>query len=245
MLALIHKLLIFNVLSFLHSKFRSNSLEQVKRELLQRVRELMYQCDQTMKAVTVGYWQLMHTITAAEPTQFQHLADNARLYEPGSQYAEFVGSLRDSPSAATCPSSSLFSFVPYDPDHSAGSTIISAPIAITNVSASSRTTATDSTVGATTVAATESSRVKPTSDSDSAESAGEDVPSHGRLTGANVSSGEELDELPTNLVTAAALTHRFRQLRTPSRCRECDNICFQGIECVSVGFKLITPCLIS
>ena len=192
---------------------------------MQKVRELMYQCDQTMKAVTVGYWQLMHTITAAEPAQFQHLADNARLYEPGSQYAEFVGSLRDSPGAVVCPgSTSVFSFVPYDPDQPSGSAAISAPIA--NI-ATTRT-ATDSAAA---------SRVKPTSDSESAESAEEDVPSHGRLAGSNVSSGEELDELPTTLVTAAALTHRFRQLRTPSRCRECDNICFQGVECVSVSLK--------
>ena len=50
----------------------------------------MYQFDQTMKAVTVGYFQLQHNLFAPIPVQYQNLCENSRLYEPGSQYAEFV-----------------------------------------------------------------------------------------------------------------------------------------------------------
>ncbi|KAK8773801.1 hypothetical protein V5799_011667, partial [Amblyomma americanum] len=66
------------------------ALERTKAEVLQQVRELMCQCDQTMKAVTVAYFQLQHTVTAPAPIQFQTLCESSRLYEPGSQYLEFV-----------------------------------------------------------------------------------------------------------------------------------------------------------
>lgn len=59
-------------------------------EVLQQVRELMCQCDQTMKAVTVAYFQLQHTVSAPAPVQFQTLCESSRMYEPGSQYMEFV-----------------------------------------------------------------------------------------------------------------------------------------------------------
>jgi hypothetical protein len=43
-----------------------------------------------MKAVTVGYFQQQHTLTAPCPVQFQTLCESSRLYEPGSQYMKFV-----------------------------------------------------------------------------------------------------------------------------------------------------------
>ena len=36
-------------------------------------------------------------------------------------------------------------------------------------------------------------------------------------------------------MSKAAVTHTFRKLKTPSRCRECDSyVYFQGAECVEV-----------
>ena len=40
-------------------------------QVLQQVRELIQQCDQTMKAVTVSYFHLQYTLTSPVPTQFQ------------------------------------------------------------------------------------------------------------------------------------------------------------------------------
>ena len=50
---------------------RHRNLLLVKSEVLQQVRELILQCDQTMKAVTVSYFHLQYTLTAPVPTQFQ------------------------------------------------------------------------------------------------------------------------------------------------------------------------------
>lgn len=36
-------------------------------------------------------------------------------------------------------------------------------------------------------------------------------------------------------MSKAAVTHTFRKLKTPSRCRECDSyVYFQGAECIEV-----------
>lgn len=48
---------------------RHSQLLRVKAQVLQQVRELMLQCDQTMKAVTVSYFQLQHTLSAPSPVQ--------------------------------------------------------------------------------------------------------------------------------------------------------------------------------
>ena len=48
---------------------RHSQLLRVKSQVLQQVRELMLQCDQTMKAVTVSYFQLQHTASAPAPVQ--------------------------------------------------------------------------------------------------------------------------------------------------------------------------------
>ena len=40
-------------------------------------------------------------------------------------------------------------------------------------------------------------------------------------------------------MSKAAVTHTFRKLKTPSRCRECDSyVYFQGLECIEVCFLL-------
>jgi hypothetical protein len=193
----------------------------------------MLACDQTMKAVTVSYWQLMHTITAAEPVQYQQLADKTKQYESGSQYAEFVGSVRESGNALSGP----FVFVPFDGDQlpsnsSAITSSLSSSLAThTTIGSSDRSRSSHATRSAV-------QRAKPPSDSESAESAGEEIGAS-RLMAGNGSSGDELDELHYSSIgesSTAAASHQFRLLRTPSRCRECDNICFQGFECVSVSF---------
>ena len=76
---------------------RHRQLLAVKADILQQVRELILQCDQTMKAVTVAYFQLQHTLTAPVPVQFQTLCESSRLYEPGSQFMEYVKRLPEPP----------------------------------------------------------------------------------------------------------------------------------------------------
>ncbi|XP_037386917.1 rho GTPase-activating protein 29 isoform X4 [Pygocentrus nattereri] len=69
------------------------NLENAKSEILTQIRELVFQCDLTLKAVTVNWFQLLHTQAASLPVKFQALCDQAKQYEPGQCYSEFVHSL--------------------------------------------------------------------------------------------------------------------------------------------------------
>lgn len=48
---------------------RHQQLFRVKASVLQQLRELMLRGDQTMKAVTVSYYQLQHSLSAPAPVQ--------------------------------------------------------------------------------------------------------------------------------------------------------------------------------
>ncbi|XP_070562883.1 rho GTPase-activating protein 29-like isoform X2 [Ptychodera flava] len=69
---------------------KQKDVQETKKALVTELRELIWQCDQTMKAVTVGYFQLMHSLSAPAPVQYQSLTEQCRIYEPGAQFSEFV-----------------------------------------------------------------------------------------------------------------------------------------------------------
>ena len=81
------------------------------------------QCDQTMKAVTVSYFSLQHALTSPVPTQFQTLCESSRLYEPGSQFMEYVKRMPEPMAGAQDRSvmSDPFHFEPYTLDAAARS----------------------------------------------------------------------------------------------------------------------------
>lgn len=47
--------------------------------------------------MTVDYFDLLHTITAPVPVQYQSLWEASQQYKPGSQYGAFVRSVSMSP----------------------------------------------------------------------------------------------------------------------------------------------------
>ncbi|XP_059839919.1 rho GTPase-activating protein 29-like [Hypanus sabinus] len=71
---------------------RSN-MESIKSDILTQLRELVYQCDLTLKSVTVNLFQMQHAQVVSLPVNYQSLCENTKLYEPGQQYSEFVKSL--------------------------------------------------------------------------------------------------------------------------------------------------------
>ncbi|XP_033636415.1 rho GTPase-activating protein 45-like isoform X2 [Asterias rubens] len=85
----------------------------VKKELLVKLRELIYQCDQTMKAVTVSYFQLQHSLSAPAPVQFQTLCEQSRCYEPGVQFSEFVRHYKPRVKGHSSRHAEAFVFEPY------------------------------------------------------------------------------------------------------------------------------------
>ncbi|XP_064371961.1 rho GTPase-activating protein 29 isoform X2 [Dromaius novaehollandiae] len=72
---------------------KRSDLESFKSDVLMQLRELIYQCDLTLKAATVNLFQLHHAQVVSLPVNCQSLCESAKLYEPGQQYSEFVKSL--------------------------------------------------------------------------------------------------------------------------------------------------------
>ncbi|XP_036377774.1 rho GTPase-activating protein 29 isoform X1 [Megalops cyprinoides] len=68
-------------------------LANAKSEILTQIRELVFQCDLTLKAVTVNWFQMQQAQVVSLPVNYQSLCENAKLYEPGLRYSEFVRSL--------------------------------------------------------------------------------------------------------------------------------------------------------
>ncbi|XP_061775701.1 rho GTPase-activating protein 29-like isoform X2 [Nerophis ophidion] len=69
---------------------RRMDLDNIKGTILTQIRETVFQCDLTLKAVTVNWFQMQQAQTAALPAHHQALSDSAKLYEPGKCYYQFV-----------------------------------------------------------------------------------------------------------------------------------------------------------
>ncbi|XP_068095873.1 rho GTPase-activating protein 29 [Hyperolius riggenbachi] len=72
---------------------KRSDMETAKSIILTQIRELVYQCDLTLKAATVNLFQMQHAQVVSLPVNCVTLCENAKLYEPGHQYSEFVKSL--------------------------------------------------------------------------------------------------------------------------------------------------------
>ncbi|XP_037550085.1 rho GTPase-activating protein 29 [Nematolebias whitei] len=68
-------------------------LANTKSEIITQIREMVSQCDLTLKAVTVNWFQLQQAQVVSLPVNHQSLCESAKLYEPGQRYIEFVRSL--------------------------------------------------------------------------------------------------------------------------------------------------------
>ncbi|XP_069955191.1 rho GTPase-activating protein 45 isoform X4 [Cherax quadricarinatus] len=224
---------------------RHASLLRVKRDVLVQARELILQCDQTMKAVTVAYFQLQHTVAAPAPVQLQTLCESSRLYEPGSQYMEFVKRL--GPSMVQEQPEAPFTFQPYTPGAQ------DLPPNHDSTANGSMASTDDLQVGR--LPGQGGSDTDSVDSSHSAKSA-DASPTHSPRTPTRrthtISSGDELETDPDNVeptyrrqvMSKAAVSHTFRKLKTPSRCRECDSyVYFHGYECAECGLGCHKKCL--
>ncbi|XP_051771024.1 rho GTPase-activating protein 29 isoform X2 [Ctenopharyngodon idella] len=68
-------------------------LSNAKSEILAQIRKLVFQCDLTLKAVTVNWFQMQQAQTVPLSVNYQALSEQAKKYEPGQRYSEFVCSL--------------------------------------------------------------------------------------------------------------------------------------------------------
>jgi len=247
------------------SNARHRNLLAVKSQVLQQIRELLMQADQTMKAVTVSYFQQQHTLTAPCPVQFQTLCESSRLYEPGSQYMKFVRRLPDSTSQRAS-ESNPFCFEPYTPGMEnilqlekqrkwsaslenddrrivAGVGGLSlgpgAPVMAwsPSVGAGENTSETES------IESRESVKSRDTSPSHSPLVSVKNFPNYNsEETEADLEQSQA--GISKRHMSKAANSHKFLKIQRPSKCRECDKyVYWQGYECADCGLASHKKCL--
>ncbi|KAJ8010451.1 hypothetical protein DPEC_G00075210 [Dallia pectoralis] len=68
-------------------------MANTKNDIITQLRKLVFQCDLTLKAVTVNWFQLQQAQVVSLPVNHQALCESAKLYEPGQRYIDFVRSL--------------------------------------------------------------------------------------------------------------------------------------------------------
>ncbi|XP_037311201.2 rho GTPase-activating protein 29 isoform X2 [Pungitius pungitius] len=68
-------------------------LTNAKSEIITQIREMVSQCDLTLKAVSVNWFQLQQAQVVSLPVNHQSLCENAKQYEPGQRYIDFVRGL--------------------------------------------------------------------------------------------------------------------------------------------------------
>jgi len=225
-----------------------------------------------MKAVTVGYFQQQHSLTAPSPVQFQTLCESSRLYEPGSQYMKFVRRLPDSTSQRAS-ENNPFCFEPYTPgmdnilqlekNRKWSTSLDNEHKRLGGGGGSGGGHGSDLVSGqgapGVPVMAWSPSVVtgENTSETESIESresakSRETSPSHSPLvalkTFPNYAHEEpEIDtEQPQSKrhMSKAASSHKFQKIQTPKNCRECNKYAyFNGYECTECGLATHKKCL--
>ncbi|KFO21940.1 Rho GTPase-activating protein 29 [Fukomys damarensis] len=201
---------------------RRNDLENTKREILTQLRTLVFQCDLTLKAVTVNLFQMQHVQVASLANSLQSLYDIAKLYDPGQGYNEFVKATNSAEEEKV--------------DGNVNKQLTSAYRPADSLEDAVRLS--DS-----------CGKIEEDICSNSADTPGDfhrklpRTPSSGTM-----SSADDLDEreppspseagpnslgmFKKTLMSKAAVTHKFRKLRSPTKCRDCEGIVvFQGVEC--------------
>uniref|UniRef100_A0A671PF87 Rho GTPase-activating protein 29 n=1 Tax=Sinocyclocheilus anshuiensis TaxID=1608454 RepID=A0A671PF87_9TELE len=224
-------------------------LANTKSEILTQIRELVFQCDLTLKAVTVNWFQMQQAQVVSLPVNFQSLCENAKLYEPGLCYTEFVKSLpSDSTRFLNVMSCSI-------------ALRIQGPFRVwrTNSQGGGMWSDSESAGGSSesrsmdspTASPGDFKRRLPRTPSTGTMSSADDLdereppsPSDNGLSEMITEAASSPGPFRNTQMSKAAHTHKLRKLRAPSKCRECDSlVVFHGAECEECSLACHKKCL--
>uniref|UniRef100_A0A669AV38 Rho GTPase activating protein 45 n=1 Tax=Oreochromis niloticus TaxID=8128 RepID=A0A669AV38_ORENI len=243
---------------------QQQELEHTKVTVLRQLQDIIKQSDQTIRSATISYYQLMHMQTVALPVHYQTLCESSKLYDPGQQYAAHVRDLQlpEQPTIQYAhghrPRNDSF-----NTDMQTSQT--DSPAVSVETTAGDRqghkswgsTVSDDSVVGdggldSPTASTSDIAKIVRTSSTGTMSSNEDADEKDGNVTSFETSNINGMD--PDVVVSTgpfrniglskAALTHRLRKLRTPSKCRECDSyVYFQGAECEECFLACHKRCL--
>ncbi|XP_074118842.1 rho GTPase-activating protein 29-like [Sminthopsis crassicaudata] len=229
---------------------RRNDLDHTKNEILIQLHNLLFQCDLTLKDVIINLFQIQHEHLLSLPINCQSLWENAKSYDPGRNFADFVKA-KTSPKEDVHHKSFSFDNLKIDggpPPCRSWSVINQGGMYSDTESAggSSESRSMDSPSGSPGAFKRRLPRTPSMGTMSSADELNEREPP----SPSEIALSEHLAEISSpgpfrNVIKSkAALSHKFRKLRTPSKCKECDNlVIFQGAECVECSLVCHKTCL--
>ncbi|XP_041435837.1 rho GTPase-activating protein 45-like isoform X3 [Xenopus laevis] len=251
------------------AKTQKQELEDVKVNVLRQLQELIKQSDQILRSATISYYQSMHMQTAPLPVGFQTLCESSKLYDLGQQYASYVRQL-----GAVNEQETSYDFQPYTPQitwspciRARISSFNSQDIPSTEnkeISGEERVverrggrghqvhkswptavTEGDPAVGNSATEFIEKLH-QPSSPIENVDQKRLSASFEQSINGLSGSLEVQHSTGPFRNIglSRAALTHRLRKLRTPSKCRECNSyVYFQGAECEECSLACHRKCL--
>uniref|UniRef100_A0AAY4CRQ8 Rho GTPase-activating protein 29 n=1 Tax=Denticeps clupeoides TaxID=299321 RepID=A0AAY4CRQ8_9TELE len=228
---------------------RRSEMISTKNHILTQIHEHLLQCDLTLKAVTVNWFQMQQALS--QPLNYQNLCDTAKRYEPGQRYADFIhyiaqaaflcavgvqggGVCSDSESAgASSESRSMDS-----PTTSPGIDIHVWWSINAYLSTHSYITSTNTTNLPSGGFSRRLTRTPSTGTMSSADDLDDREPP------SPLCNGDSPGPFRNAQMSRAAHTHKLRKLRAPSKCRECDSlVVFHGAECEECSLACHKKCL--
>ncbi|XP_060722860.1 rho GTPase-activating protein 29-like isoform X1 [Tachysurus vachellii] len=262
---------------------------KTKSVILSQLREHIFQCDLTLKAVTVNWFQMLYNQVVSVPVQYQALCDQVKQYEPGQCYSEFVNSLPKErvwlealSHAGPSRTGMAFHKRSVSSTHSSQGNLSQLSADEVNSPVNKRFSKMDEPASNSSTADIHAVKGGMCSDSESAGGSSESrsvdsptaspgdfkrrlprTPSTGTMSSADDLDEREppspsdngLGEMVTETANSpgpfrnaqmskAALTHKLRKLRAPSKCRECDSlVVFHGAECEECTLACHKKCL--
>uniref|UniRef100_A0A671UDD8 Rho GTPase-activating protein 29 n=1 Tax=Sparus aurata TaxID=8175 RepID=A0A671UDD8_SPAAU len=209
-------------------------LVTTKSEIITQIREMVSQCDLTLKAVTVNWFQLQQAQVVSLPVNHQSLCENAKLYEPGQRYIDFVRSL---PTDGPRLESHSFDSAPFRPWASA-----SQGGGMCSDSESAGGSSESRSMDSPTASPGDFKRRLPRTPSTGTMSSADDLDE--REPPSPSDNGDSPGPFRNTQMSKAAQTHKLRKLRAPSKCRECDSlVVFHGAECEECSLACHKKCL--
>uniref|UniRef100_A0A8C0B1V7 Rho GTPase-activating protein 29 n=1 Tax=Buteo japonicus TaxID=224669 RepID=A0A8C0B1V7_9AVES len=253
--------------SMAEAEEKRNDLESFKSDVLTQLRELIYQCDLTLKAATVNLFQLQHAQVVSLPVNCQSLCESAKLYDPGQQYSEFVKSLPkegvpiESGSFETQSSQvdGVFNKQSTNSVHTSHGNLsqcsgdfppqtlddVGSPIYHRSQKIGEKRSSSSTDIQG------DFKRRLPRTPSTGTMSSADDLdereppsPSECGLNDLTSETANSPGPFRNANMSKAAQTHKLRKLRAPSKCRECDSlVVFHGAECEECSLACHKKCL--
>ncbi|XP_043818378.1 rho GTPase-activating protein 29-like isoform X2 [Dromiciops gliroides] len=230
---------------------RQNDLDHTRSEILIQLHNLVLQCDLTLKAVIINLFQIQHEQLLSLPINYQSLCDTAKAYDPGRNFADFIKA-KTSPKedvhrkSIFCDNLKIDGGPPFCRSWSVVNQCGGMCSDTESAGGSSETASMDSpsaSPGA-------SKRRFPRTPSMGTMSSAEELNEREPPSPSEIALSEHLAEIISpgpfrNVIKSkAAVSHNFRKLRTPSKCKECDTlVIFQGAECIECSLACHKMCL--